>query len=86
MEEKIIFSKYIHEHLLQNAKDVVRLRHYICPHCGTPVGNREVAVRRLAAGKRDILCVSCEKRIPLWDQMEQLFGSDDVKQLVRKLE
>ncbi|HEX8097078.1 MAG TPA: GTP-binding protein, partial [Pyrinomonadaceae bacterium] len=45
--EKIIFSKYVHEHLLQNARDVVRLRHYVCPHCGTTVGNREVAMERL---------------------------------------
>jgi small GTP-binding protein len=45
--EKIIFSKYIHEHLLQNARDVERLRYYVCPHCGTPVGNREVAMERL---------------------------------------
>ena len=47
MEEKIIFSKYVHEHLLQHARDVERLRHYVCPHCGTPVGNREVAMKRL---------------------------------------
>jgi hypothetical protein len=49
MEEKIIFSKYVHEHLLQKAHEVVRLRHYVCPHCGTPVGNREVAMKRLEA-------------------------------------
>ena len=47
MEEKIIFSKYVHEHLLQHARDVERLRHYVCPECGTPVGNREVAMKRL---------------------------------------
>ena len=47
MEEKIIFSKYVHEHLLQHARDVERLRHYVCPKCGTPVGNREVAMKRL---------------------------------------
>lgn len=40
-QEKIIFSHYVHEHLLQNARDVERLRHYICPHCGTPVENRD---------------------------------------------
>ncbi len=45
--EKIIFSKYVHEHLLQNARDVVRLRHYVCLHCSTSVGNREVAMERL---------------------------------------
>lgn len=47
MEEKIIFSRYIHEHLLQKAENVVRLRHYVCPHCATPVGNREIAMDRL---------------------------------------
>ena len=51
VEEKIIFSKYVHEHLLQKARDVVRLRHYVCPHCGTPVGNREVAMEKLAEGR-----------------------------------
>jgi small GTP-binding protein len=49
VEEKIIFSRYIHEHLLQKGLDMVRLRHYVCPYCGTPVGNPEVAMRRLNA-------------------------------------
>ena len=47
IEEKIIFSKYVHEHLLSHASDVVRLRNYICPYCDTPVGNRETAMGRL---------------------------------------
>jgi hypothetical protein len=89
MEERIIFSKYVHEHLRQNAKDVVRLRHYVCPHCGTPVGNRDVAMTRLEEGKKDILCVKCDdpkKRVPLWDQMEELFASEKVGQRVRQLQ
>ena len=55
VEEKIIFSRYVHEHLLQKGQDVVRLRHYVCPHCGTPVGNREVAMEdwRLARKRRN---------------------------------
>jgi len=47
VEEKIIFSRYIQDHLQQKGLNTVRLRHYVCPHCGTPVGNREVAMRRL---------------------------------------
>jgi len=108
VEEKIIFSRYVHEHLLQKGQDVVRLRHYVCPHCGTPVGNREVAMRRLeawleqkatdqAAGRRTkagsgkakmptIICSECEKRVPLWDEMEQWFASADVQQRVRGLQ
>jgi small GTP-binding protein len=84
--EKIVFAKYVHEHLLQNARDVVRLRHYVCPHCFTPVGNREVAMRKLEEGKKDILCVECEKRVPLWDQLEELFASAEMKERVRKLQ
>jgi small GTP-binding protein len=89
LEEKIIFGKYVHEHLLQNARDVVRLRHYVCPHCGTPVGNLDVAMRKLEEGKRDILCVNCDdpaKRIPLWDEMEELFASSEMKARVRRLQ
>jgi len=89
VEEKIIFAKYVHEHLLLNARDVGRLRHYVCPHCGTPAGNREVAMKKLAEGKKDIACVNCDdanKRIPLWDQMEELFASTAIKNMVRKLE
>jgi hypothetical protein len=51
LEEKIIFSRYVHEHLLQKGQDVVRLRHYVCRHCGTTVGNREVAMKKLEEGK-----------------------------------
>lgn len=86
--ERIIFSKYVHEHLLQSANDVFRLRHYVCPHCGTPVGNRQVAMRKLEEGKKDIPCVECDdsdKRVPLWDELEELFADDAIKQRVREL-
>jgi small GTP-binding protein len=88
VEEKIIFAKYVHEHLLQNAKDVNRMRHYVCPHCGTPAGNPEVAMKKLAEGKKDIPCINCDdskKRIPLWDDMEDLFASQEIKEQVRSL-
>jgi small GTP-binding protein len=86
VEEKIIFSVYVHEHLLKKAEDVVRLRHYVCPYCGTPVGNREVAMKKLAEGKKSILCVNCEKRIQLWDDLEELFADREMKQRVHVLE
>jgi len=108
MEEKIIFSKYVHEHLLRHARNVERLRHYVCPQCGTPVGNREVAMKRLndwlqgrplqsettklfkiGKGKEEppsIICVGCEQRVLLWDQMEQSFASPEIQQRVRDMQ
>jgi small GTP-binding protein len=93
-EEKIIFSKYIHEHLLQKSQDLVRYRHYVCPKCGTPVENRDVAMRRLSAWLEgvqnadvpSILCVECEMRLPLWDELEQCFASAEMQQRVKQLQ
>jgi small GTP-binding protein len=105
--EKIIFSKYVHEHLLQKARDVVRLRYYVCRRCGTPVGNREVAMEKLddwlrrrtpESGARGwlsrvgnpkgptIICAKCERRVPLWDDLEYHFASPETQQRVRELQ
>jgi len=94
VEEKILFSKYIHEHVMRKGQDVVRLRHYVCSHCGTEAGNRDVAMKRLNAwleGDRGgdvptMICVACEKRFPLWDEMEQYFASPEAQRRVRELQ
>jgi GTPase SAR1 family protein len=107
-EIKILFSKFVHQHVLEKARDVVRLRHFVCPHCGTPVRNREVAMERLEAWLQPwpvesgltglirpfrndsdaptILCVRCENRVPLWDDLEQFFASEDTRLKVRELQ
>jgi len=93
VEEMMIFSKYIHEHLLKKAKDVVRLRHYVCHSkykskpCNAQV-NREVAMERLAeqGKKASIICVRCEKRVKLWDDLEARFADPQVQSRVRELE
>jgi uncharacterized CHY-type Zn-finger protein len=87
IDEKLLFARFIHEHLKSKVRapdEIERLRHYVCPHCHTPVGNREIAMKRLAEGKKNILCVNCEKRVPLWDELEDRFASDDLREAVRK--
>jgi len=86
--EKMIFSRYVHEHLLKKGIEVVRLRHYVCPHCKTPVRDRETAMERLAEnGKHaSILCVKCEKRVPLWDDLEERFAAPEIHQRVLELD
>lgn len=43
---------------------------------------------RLLYGRKvpTMMCVACEERFPLWDEMEQYFASPDVKERVRELE
>jgi small GTP-binding protein len=86
--EKMIFSRYVHEHLLKKGGEVVRLRHYVCQHCKTPVRDRETAMERLAEkGKQaNILCVKCEKRVPLWDDLEERFAAPEVYQRALELD
>ncbi|HEY0100016.1 MAG TPA: TIR domain-containing protein [Pyrinomonadaceae bacterium] len=86
--EKMIFSRYVHEHLLKKGTEVVRLRHYVCPHCKTPVRDRETAMERLTENgkKASILCVKCEKRVPLWDDLEERFAAPEVHQRVLELD
>ena len=106
--EKILFSKYVHEHVMQKGQNVERLRHYVCPHCGTEAGNRDVAMNRLndwlearptevSPAKRSqlggrggdvptMICVACEDRFPLWDEMERYFASPEAQQQVRELQ
>ena len=83
---KVTFIRYVHEHLQVKAAAVVRLRHYVCPHCHTPVENRKTARERLNRGLQDIVCVSCEKRVPLWDLIEEKFASPEFRQRVHQLE
>jgi small GTP-binding protein len=87
MEEKIIFSKYVHEHLLKCATDVVRLRNYVCPHCGHPVKDRELAMELLAENGKGarIKCQKCRKWVSLWDHLEDRFAAPDVQQSVQNL-
>jgi small GTP-binding protein len=82
---KVTFIRYIHEHLQIKASSVARLRHYVCPHCDTPVENRRTAIERLNRGLHDIVCVNCEQRIPLWDLIEQKFASEEFQSRVQEL-
>ena len=89
VEEKMLFSRYVDEHLRTYAQDVVRRRHYVCPHCLTPVGSLDIAMKRLQEGKTDIGCLNCDdpgKRVPLWDELEQRFASPELKLRVQELQ
>lgn len=86
VETQVNFIRYIHEHLRAKDSDVLRTRHYVCGHCGTPVTNHETVRRKIAAGVKEIICVDCERRVPLWDLIEQKFASEESQATVRAME
>jgi small GTP-binding protein len=86
--EQVIFANYIHAHLLERCETVERLRYYVCPHCHTPKGNPEVLMKKLLAKKRGatVECDKCEKRFHLWDDLEKLFASKEVRGVIEELQ
>lgn len=85
-EIQVTFIRYVHEHLKQKAHEVIRLRHYVCPHCDTLVEARKAIEIRFAKGFKDIACAVCEKRVPLLDLIEEKFASEEFQRRVRELE
>jgi len=85
-DTKVTFIKYVHDHIKVKASNIIRLRHYVCPHCDTPVADHKTVLKKIEAGKKDILCLDCEKRILLWDIIEEKFASEQMQQQVNKLE
>ncbi len=83
---RVLFLRYMHDHLTQHAQNVARLRHYAC-------GNRRCDAREEAfsdqakvdkalapGGKGKVFCPECGKAIPLHDAIEEKFDSPAVKQ------
>lgn len=86
LNTQLSFIKYVHEHLLKKAKDVTRVRYYICPHCNNHLKDREVIKWRLENGYKDIVCGFCEKRVVLIDMIEERFASDKLRLTVQDMD
>jgi small GTP-binding protein len=86
LAEKIIFVKYVHDHLLQRASSVARRRHYMCQECSNPISDVDAAEKRRNIGKEDIGCPMCDARVQLVDDLEALYASTKYDRHVRHLE
>jgi uncharacterized CHY-type Zn-finger protein len=83
---QVTFIRYVHEHLMLKAQDVIRRRNYVCQKCHTPLENVTAIEKRLVAGNNDIICGVCEERVDLKDLIEKTFASDEFKLRARNLE
>ncbi len=86
VETQVNFIRYVHDHLKAKDPEVQHTRHYVCGHCGTPVTNHETVRKKLIQGKKEIICVDCEKQVPLWDLTEEKFASEETQVTVRAME
>lgn len=83
---RLVFVRYIHNHLYQYGKNVARLRHYFCTNkkCedhNQPFSDQAKIDRAIApGGNGKVFCPACGKTIQLRDIMERKFESDEVKE------
>ncbi len=86
VETQVNFIRYVHDHLKSKDSDLVRTRHYICPHCHKPINDHEAVKERLTSGRKDMLCSRCEQRFGLWDLIEEKFASEETQEIVRAMD
>jgi len=85
LDTKIVFIRYIHDHLYKMANDVIRVRTYQCNTCHY-VFDLSAISKRVMEGKHDMGCPVCDSRVSLNDIIEQRFHSDSFEKQVRDLE
>lgn len=76
---KILFLKYVQEHLRRKALNgnVKRERIYCCLDCQKEVKDREAVKFQIEQGRSKIPCLYCYGDIPLIDLIEETFGKND---------
>ena len=87
---QVLFLRYIHNHLIEHAKNVVRLRNYSCTNkrCdayGEVFSDQAKISKALSSGKEKVFCPDCGKPILLRDLLEQKFNSLETVFEARKL-
>jgi hypothetical protein len=89
---RVLFLRYVHDHLMQHGKNVARLRHYGCTNkkCkdfGKAFKDREAIDEALGPeGEGKVFCGKCGKPIVLRDVIEEKFHSAAVKEKVREMQ
>ena len=81
-ELRVIFIKYVHQHLDRHACDVKRDRRYVCTGCRRPFPDLQVIRELLDEGQKTIVCQKCRTEVELIDFIEQRLKSDPVAQRV----
>jgi hypothetical protein len=80
-DTKILFLKYIHEHLTRKSLkgSLRRERIYRCSVCLNEVRDRRAVQSRIARGLLSVPCLYCSDltNVPLVDLIEQTFGKTD---------
>jgi WD40 repeat protein len=83
---RLMFVRYVHEHLKARDPNCVRVRHYVCENCMEPFAD-QATVNRARENKRNhVFCGECGKKIILDDVIEQRFGGETLARQAREMQ
>ncbi len=89
---RVLFLRYVHDHLMQHGQNVVRLRRYYCGDktCDgskEPFPDQAKIDKALApGGKGKVFCPDCGEPIVLLDVIEEKFDSPKIKEQSREMD
>jgi len=89
-DEKVVFSRYVHQHLAEKGGEILRTRQYMCQKCGRVFKDHE-ETRDVLSEDGAAAVVTCTNRkckadIPLWDAIERKFASPKFQNQVKTLQ
>jgi small GTP-binding protein len=72
-DDKALFLKFIADHFKEKQVAVARQRIYRCPHCRESVRDLNAVNKALARELKEMPCLYCDKKLPLFDALEVLY-------------
>ena len=83
---RLMFVKYVHEHLKARDPNCVRIRHYVCDKCKRPFGDQAKIDEARDHRQKHVFCGLCGKKIVLDDVIERRFGAEETARQAREMQ
>jgi hypothetical protein len=85
---RLLFVKYVHEHLKARDPNCVRIRHYVCRNekCKQPFGDQAAIEQAREDRRLYVYCGRCGKQIVLDDVIERRFGNESTARKAREMQ
>jgi WD40 repeat protein len=82
---RLMFLKYVHEHLRARDPNCVRIRHYVCQKCRQPFGDQATIDRTREDGQEHVFCGRCGNKLILNDVIERRFSAEETARQAREM-
>jgi hypothetical protein len=85
---RLMFVKYVHEHLKAKDPNCIRIRHYVCENCKRPFRDQIAIEEARADGSKHVCCANgkCGKNIILDDVIERKFTAEETARQTREMQ